>query len=287
MLKTGPDGALYIADMYRLVIEHPEWIPDDVKNRLDLRAGHDKGRIYRVYPFDAQLRKIPRLDQLDTPALAEAIDSPNGWQRDTAQRLLVNRADPRATKPLQTLLAKATNPKARLQALCTLDGLNAITPEIVKGFVADSHPIVREHAIRISESLLASAATRDEILEVLIKLVDDSAVRVRYQLAFSLGQSDNPRAGEALVKLALKDSDNPDIQTAVMTSAPRHLGTMLAALLEHATRARATGSFAGQIPGTRRRDGRRAPSGPGPYSRGYANQRKIRTVAIFRRGRCP
>ena len=64
MLKTGPDGALYIADMYRLVIEHPEWIPDDVKHHLDLRAGHDKGRIYRVYPVGSQLRPVPRLDRL-------------------------------------------------------------------------------------------------------------------------------------------------------------------------------------------------------------------------------
>src|SRR5262249_19135842 len=82
MVKTGPDGALYIADMYRLVIEHPEWIPEDVKHHLDLRAGADKGRIYRVYPEGAQLRVVPRLDQLDTAALVAALDSPNGWQRD-------------------------------------------------------------------------------------------------------------------------------------------------------------------------------------------------------------
>src|SRR5439155_5669372 len=81
MVKTGPDGALYIADMYRLVLEHPEWIPEDVKHQLDLRAGHDKGRIYRIYPETAVLRKIPRLDQLDVAGLVAALESPNGWQR--------------------------------------------------------------------------------------------------------------------------------------------------------------------------------------------------------------
>jgi putative membrane-bound dehydrogenase-like protein len=234
MLKTGPDGALYIADMYRLVIEHPQWIPDDVKDRLDLRAGHDKGRIYRVYPMGAQLRKNPRLDQLDTAGLVAALDSPNGWQRDTAQRLLVERADPYAAKLLQALFAKSTNPKARLQALCTLDGLSAVTQEIAKNAFNDPHPAVREHAVRISESLLANHGTGDRLLEPLLKLVNDPAIRVRYQLAFSLGQSDSPLAGETLVKLALKDLDNPDIQTAVMTSAPRHLATMLSAVLNHA-----------------------------------------------------
>lgn len=231
MLKTGPDGALYIADMYRLVIEHPEWIPDDVKNRLDLRAGHDKGRIYRVYPAAAELRKIPRLDQLDVPELVQALDSPNGWQRDTAQRLLVERADLRAIEPLQTLVAKSTNPKARLQALCTLDGLGRVTVDDLKAALSDSHPAVREHAVRISESLLLDQSNEDKMIEALLKLTNDPAVRVRYQLAFTLGESTDPRAGEALVKLAVNDSENPDIQTAVMTSAPRHLGAMLSALL--------------------------------------------------------
>jgi putative membrane-bound dehydrogenase-like protein len=234
MLKTGPDGALYIADMYRLVIEHPEWIPEDVQKHLDLRAGHDKGRIYRVYPATAQLRKIPRLDRIDTDGLVQALDSPNGWQRDTAQRLLVERADPHAAKPLQRFFAKSANPKARLQALCTLDGLGAITPDIAKIAFKDSHPSVREHAVRISESLLVKHETGGGLVEALLNLVKDPAIRVRYQLAFSLGQLDNPLAGEALVQLALKDSNNPDIQTAVMTSAPRHLGTMLSALLNHA-----------------------------------------------------
>src|SRR5262249_31820716 len=134
----------------------------------------------------------------------------------------------------QTLFAKSTNPKARLQALCTLDGLGAITPVIAKSAFNDSHPAVREHAVRISESLLANHQTDDGLLEALLKLVNDPAIRVRYQLAFSLGESDSPLAGEALANMALKDSDNSDIQNAVMTSAPRHLGTMLTALLNHA-----------------------------------------------------
>ena len=90
MLKTGPDGALWIADMYRAVIEHPEWIPDDWEKRLDLRAGSEDGRIYRVYPVDRKPRAIPRLDRLGDGGLVAALDSPSGWQRDTAQRLLLH-----------------------------------------------------------------------------------------------------------------------------------------------------------------------------------------------------
>src|SRR5262249_18829537 len=75
MVKVGPDGALYIADMYRLIIEHPEYFPEELKRRPDLRAGEDKGRIYRVYPVDAKLRRFPRLDQLSAGELVAALDS--------------------------------------------------------------------------------------------------------------------------------------------------------------------------------------------------------------------
>jgi hypothetical protein len=123
MLKTGPDGALWIADMYRYVIEHPEWIPDDWEKRLDLRAGSEQGRIYRVYPVDKKPRLIPRLDQLDTAGLVAALDSPSGWQRDTAQRLLLHRRDFAAIELLRDLVQKTARPKTRVQAIWTLADL--------------------------------------------------------------------------------------------------------------------------------------------------------------------
>src|SRR5205814_1521479 len=77
MIQTGPDGALWVADMYRAVIEHPQWIPKATQEKLDLRAGHDMGRIYRVVPVGAKPRAIPRLDKLDTAGLVAALDSPS------------------------------------------------------------------------------------------------------------------------------------------------------------------------------------------------------------------
>ncbi len=227
MLKTGPDGALYIADMYRLVIEHPEWIPGEMQKRLDLRAGSDQGRIYRVYPEDAKLHKIPNLAQLDSAGLAAALDSPNGWQRDTAQRLLVERGDLSAVKSLEALAKSSARPKTRLQALCTLDGLRALNPSILLRGLNDSHPAVREQAVRLSEFFLNKpaipplAAFETRLLE----LADDPEPRVRYQLAFSLGEWDDARAAQALVKLA--NTGEPNIFNAVLSSAPRHTSQLL------------------------------------------------------------
>ena len=92
MLRTGPDGGLWIADMYRLVIEHPQWIPIEWQRKLNLRAGEDKGRLWRVLPIGTQPRAVPRLDQLSTRELVGQLDSPlmcrllshlATWNRDT------------------------------------------------------------------------------------------------------------------------------------------------------------------------------------------------------------
>ena len=90
-----------MTDVYRLVIEHPQWIPIEWQKKLDLRAGHDKGRIWRVAPVGAKLRAVPRLDKLTTAELVAALDSSNGWQRDLAQQLIIDQADSAAVPLLR------------------------------------------------------------------------------------------------------------------------------------------------------------------------------------------
>lgn len=93
MVQAGPDGALYVVDMYRYYIEHPQWFAASVLADADLRAGSGRGRIYRIYPRDGSPRTPTRLDTATAAELVAALDSPSGWQRDTASRLLVERRD--------------------------------------------------------------------------------------------------------------------------------------------------------------------------------------------------
>ena len=97
--------------MYRLVIEHPEWIPTRWQQELgDLRAGSDKGRIYRVYPKNATRRPVPRLDRADTAALVEALQNPSGTVRDLAQQQLTWSGAKSAAPALEKLVADAARP---------------------------------------------------------------------------------------------------------------------------------------------------------------------------------
>jgi putative membrane-bound dehydrogenase-like protein len=196
MLKTGPDGALWVADMDRAVIEHPEWIPDDWEARLDLRAGADRGRIFRVLPVDKSPRPIPRLDTLDTPGLVAALDSPNGWQRDTVHRLLTHKNDPAAIGPLRALALSTKNPKARVQALWALENLGGLSEDAALVGLADANPQVRRNAVRVAEGLLAGSA---RLADAVLKMSDkDEEPSVRFQVALSLGNWNDPRAGRAL-----------------------------------------------------------------------------------------
>jgi putative membrane-bound dehydrogenase-like protein len=232
--KTGPDGALYIADMYRLYIEHEEYYPDDLRELLDFRAGDDKGRIYRIRPHGAERRSVPRLDQLDTAGLVAALESPNGWQRDTVQRLLVCAPDPVAAAPLERLARTSLRPVVRLQALCALEGINALTARVARRALEDPHPGVRQHAVRVSERLLRKTVTSREggpdmaaLEERLLAMTSDPSLRVRYQLAFTLGEWSDSRVGAALARLALQDGHVTEMHDAVLSSAPGHLAALL------------------------------------------------------------
>jgi len=231
MLRTGPDGCLWIADMYRAVIEHPEWIPDDWEAKIDLRAGQDQGRIYRVVPVHESPRPIPRLDRLDAAGLVAALDGPNGWARDTAQRLLVQAGGRSAVDPLRRLVAESRRPKARVQALWTLEGLGALTPELLGPALADAHPEVRRNALRAGAGLLKD---HPALGAAMARLVDDPDAGVRLAVAATLGDWDDPDAGRSLARLLRRDPGDAWIRAAVFSSAARQAATILAALFADA-----------------------------------------------------
>jgi len=91
---TGPDGCLYIADMYREVIEHPWSLPEGIKKHLDLNSGNDRGRIYRVEPTGFDRPVTPRLSQSSDGELRALLGHANDWHRTTARRLLYERGNP-------------------------------------------------------------------------------------------------------------------------------------------------------------------------------------------------
>ena len=226
-VRAGPDGALYVVDMYRLVIEHPKWIPDAWQKELgNLRAGETQGRIYRVKPRGVALRAVPRLDTAEAKDLVAALESPSGLVRDLAQQQLVWRREKSATAGLERLAARGPRPATRAQALGTLALLDALTPAAVAHALRDEHAGVRREAVRLSERF---ANTEPALLDEVIRRATDAEAAVRQQVAYTLGEWKDANAGLALIPL-LRAGEDRFVRAAAMSSVLAHAETVLAEL---------------------------------------------------------
>lgn len=182
-MTTGPDGALYLLDMRRDVIEHPEWIPDEIEATLDLAAGKDKGRIYRIAPKGnwAATRSELSIDQPNE--LVKALENKNQWTRTTAQRLMIQSQNEALIPLLESLFENTDEPLARLHSLWTLEGLGALKSELLIQAFGDPSPGLRENALKIVEIRLND---QPELADEVLKMTSDADDRVRMQAILTL-----------------------------------------------------------------------------------------------------
>jgi putative membrane-bound dehydrogenase-like protein len=189
---NGPDGTLHVLDMYREVIEHPASIPPMIKEHLDLTAGKDRGRLYRILPDGYKHRPCPKLGNATTTELVQLLEHPNSWHRETAARLLYQRQDKAAVEPLKALAAKSQLPQGRMHALYALDGISMLSSDDIIQSIDDNHAQVRRHAIRLSERLIpktdSDIPTLAIVDEKLLAKSGDPELEVRYQLAYTVGE---------------------------------------------------------------------------------------------------
>lgn len=241
-VRTGPDGALWIVDMYRFVIEHSRWIPQETLADLDVLAGQRRGRIYRVLPkkpnsvsdFDWS-----QIEGLSAPELAKLLAHPNGTVRDMCHQRLVwiaaedetaaatNKAatNKAATNKIVRMVAtENSNAAVRLQALATLHGLKQANRSDLLAALSDKHPAVVRRAVRIAAPQISDPSVLDRI--VALQQHDDR--RVRHAVAFVLGQTKAPAAIEGLVAMASNHSDDPTLQATIQSSLRRETANEIA-----------------------------------------------------------
>jgi len=239
--SVGPDGAIYLVDYYRQVVEHPEWMATHTHQSPDLYAGEDRGRIYRISP-DTPLPRpgTIRLAQASDGELVQQLASPNIWWRRTAQRLLVDRRSADAVARLTTLFASSRSAVARLHALWALEGLHELETSLIEKALEDPEPGVRENAIRLAEPRLSDSTT---MIAKLLKMERDPDRRVQFQLLSTLGGVNSPASRAAQDRLLAQAIDDPWMQIAALSAssdrAPQLFRTA-AAFTDKQTNARAT-----------------------------------------------
>jgi putative heme-binding domain-containing protein len=210
--------------MSREVIEAIH-IPLDVVKHLDLKRGRNQGRIYRIAPPGFRYQAPPRLSQATTAELVAALARPDAWYRDTAHRLIFERQDPAAIEPLRRLLKAVEGhwPAARVHVLWSLEGLKALSDEDIRMCMGDPAPEVRAQAVQLAAGRLDHSP---RVLEAVLALADDPDSRVRFRVAFALGETRDPRAEAKLVQIVLRDVGNRWIRAAVLSSCAATAGRL-------------------------------------------------------------
>jgi putative membrane-bound dehydrogenase-like protein len=224
---NAPDGTLHILDVYREVIEHPASLPPVIKRHLDLTSGRDRGRIYRIAPEGFRARKPPSLGRTTTEKLVALLEHPNGWHRDTAARLICERQSKSVVPLLEKLARESSSSLGRMHALYALAGLKSLSDATLLHGLLDDDSGVREQAVKLSEPLVNQSA---ELADRLLAMVDDDDLRVRYQLAFSLGELKSSRRIAALATLARRDAGDRWMRLAIQSSLAEGAEQVLAQL---------------------------------------------------------
>ncbi len=235
-LYIGPDGALYIVDYYREIIEHPEWLSNEVINSGRIYNGHDMGRIFRVSRTDAGPADWTTGLSFGTATdeqLVEKLASPNIWWRRTAQRMILDRGSQNIASAVVKMAANTSSAAGRLHALWTLEGLGALTPDQIEIALKDTEAGVRTNAIKLAELYLEAHPT---LTSALLPLEHDSDAKVRFQLLCTLGFVDTPEARDIRDRLLFRDIEDEFVQVAALSapsSRPQSLLESVVARYDH------------------------------------------------------
>ncbi len=235
---TGPDGALYIVDMYRAVIEHPDFMPPELKNRPDLYSGNRLGRIWRIVPENRPGKPVRPLPH-DPDRLIELLGHPNGWVRRTAHRLLLQ-LGPRDSEQLLRRVARQARPPARMHALWVLEGTDLLTEEDVLAALDAKDPHLVEHAIKLVERRCRPVTNKtgvrlpepvwSQARARIVQLLDHRSVRVRYQALLTLGYFPEHVHIKRFAAALARDGADPWLRLAVASAAGKQAWRLLRAL---------------------------------------------------------
>ena len=200
---TGPDGCLYIVDMYRGIIQEGNWTKvgsylrtQILRKNLDKNIG--RGRIYRVvYNGIRPDRTLPRMLSLPSAQLVQYLSHPNGWWRENAQKLLVVRGDKSVAPALKKLALTSPMELAKIHALWTLNGLNALDRETLTAALKDGDAEIRRTAVWIADDAVRKGD--EQLVSLLEPLKNDPSAAVRFQLALTLRFSRSENA-QSIIK---------------------------------------------------------------------------------------
>lgn len=224
-LNHGPDGSLYLADMYRKTIDHPSYVPAEARHLLDFESGKQDGRLYRIYAKGKRPALTINNFNSEKDVLA-ALSSGNQWHRETAFRVILETKKKSYINGLKQLFTTAKEAESRAAALWLLNHLGGLDGKILYQAAGDAQPGVREQVVKLADR---AGMSKQETTDLLLKTARDKEKRVRFITALSLGDLKTPEAISALAGIAAVDGEDKWSRNAVLSGISEKLPEFLSA----------------------------------------------------------
>ncbi len=233
--STGPDGALYVVDLYRGVLQHRISLTSYLRQQSEDRQlvqPQQLGRIFRIVPAAGRPTRATQIAGQTNAEWVQHLAHPNSWWRETAQRILVERLDEKTIPALRELARSSPQPLGRLHALWTLEGMGALDRASVTAGLAAEAPVVQTAALRLSERFLAEDKS-GELAARLLALASDPVPEVQLQAVLSLGTRPNPVTDLALAAVVRTHPGNTLLRDAFYSGLHDRELAMLGRLAAH------------------------------------------------------
>lgn len=235
-LASGPDGGLYIVDMYRGLVQHGAYITPYLREQTlsrNLVLPVNRGRIWRVVQKGYASKPFPKLDSYALDELVYTLFHQNGWHRDTAQRLLIERNDPESIALLKKAIKERPQRWGKIHALWTLEGLDGLEEDLLGTLVFDTDPYVAATAIRLLEPFAEkNAGIGQTILSESITSSFIEKTPFTLQLALSAPKMFHSEATTILKDILLLHGDSPLIRDAVISGLKTNQFDFMKSILE-------------------------------------------------------
>ena len=219
---SGPDGALYVADMYRGVIQYSSYVTPYLKEQSISRKlvqPINLGRIWRIVPEDWKASEQQKFSAASSEELILMLSSPNGWHRDMAQRLLVEKGDKGIRKPLAELVLKGNNELGRFHALWTMEGLSLLEPDLLFQLLQDTSLLIRTTAVRLLEPMAKeNNAIRVKLEEALLNSWNEAPIKLILQASLTARVLDEKASHKLLLGITERFDTSALIRDAVLSS---------------------------------------------------------------------
>lgn len=233
---VGPDGGLYIVDMYQGIVQHGAYMTEYLREKTLERKldspGH-MGRIWRVVPKGFDTQKAPKLSQASVEELTEYLSHPDGWFRDMAQRLLVEKADPKSIILLQNLVKSPASEFAKFHALWALEGIGQMNPEVLLSALSDPSDLVKSTALRQLEPIaLSKSDVLGKLSQEMQRLSSSASEELALQLSLSAYVLPEENRTQVIKTILGKYGHQALIRDAVMSSVGEMEWSLLQTLMD-------------------------------------------------------